>query len=149
MSLASSGIQRCGTYANRQLFDRGKQATHQRQRMITASSDRSYVVLDRDYSCPHQTKEELRMIVRRNPAFCLMMATSLFKAGWSLQPQSRARFLSSSAGAFLASTAAIATNPQECQAAGKSPNENPRYIDQELQMKYADGPGKLYISCSV
>jgi hypothetical protein len=52
---------------------------------------------------------------------------------------SRSRFLSSSAAAFLVSTGlSLATNPEECVATQNSLTENPRYIDQEMQMKYGE-----------
>jgi hypothetical protein len=67
---------------------------------------------------------------------------------FSLQPQSRANFLSSSASAFLVSSSVLGSNPAECQALfdrnkkdGTAYSTNPRYIDKELQMKYAGGPG--------
>lgn len=84
---------------------------------------------------------------------------------WSSLGQSRARFLSSTAAAFLSSAAVGAV--EQCQAASwiqqvmdqtaaainsgtddsfvNSFTNNPRYLDQELQMKFGDGPGR---SCS-
>jgi SAM-dependent methyltransferase len=79
---------------------------------------------------------------------------------WSSPGQSRARFLSSTAAAFLSSAAVGAV--EQCQAASwiqqvmdqtaaainsgtddsfvNSFTNNPRYLDQELQMKFGDGP---------
>jgi len=65
----------------------------------------------------------------------------------SLQSQSRAKFLSSSAAAFLASTAVVGVNPDECYAKMNDFSQNPRYLDQELEMKYAEGPGKKKQTC--
>lgn len=67
----------------------------------------------------------------------------------SASTSSRSRFLSSSATAFLASTALVWANidPEECSAAmptkvgTKKFSENPRYIEKEMQMQYAEGPG--------
>ena len=60
----------------------------------------------------------------------------------------RARVLSSSAAAFLTAAGVIgfvgASSPDECFAApyfSESLNDNPRYIDKELQMKYGESPG--------
>lgn len=63
----------------------------------------------------------------------------------------RARFLSSSAAAFLTASVGVigfvgANSPDECFAAPysiESFNDNPRYIDKELQMKYGESPGML------
>lgn len=60
----------------------------------------------------------------------------------------RAKFLSASAATFLTSTTAIVmattTNPEECQAAPLQQNlvfaKNPRYVEKELQMEYAQDP---------
>jgi len=50
----------------------------------------------------------------------------------------RVRFLSS----FLASSALVWANDQnECAASEQVSNNNPRYIDQELQMKYGENKG--------
>lgn len=69
-----------------------------------------------------------------------------FAKGWS--PQTRAKFLSSSATAFLLSSSFVTGNPEECEASvfdrmipGRKV-ETPRYIDKELQMKYGDDKGK-------
>ena len=54
---------------------------------------------------------------------------------------SRSKFLSSTATAFLASaTLVMGTEPEECQAAVSTAptTKNPRYIDQELEMKYGE-----------
>jgi hypothetical protein len=47
--------------------------------------------------------------------------------------QSRSRFLSSTAAAFFASGVVMSSDPESCSAM-----ENPRYIDRELEMKYAE-----------
>lgn len=52
--------------------------------------------------------------------------------------QSRSRFLSSSAAAFLASGTVLASDPESCTAKMQSSTDNPRYIDKELEMKYAE-----------
>ena len=65
----------------------------------------------------------------------------------------RARFLSSSAAAFVTASAGVigfvgANSPEECWAAAAAPssnenfNDNPRYIDTEMQMKYGESPGR-------
>eukprot|EP00521_Asterionellopsis_glacialis_P015942 CAMPEP_0195305714 /NCGR_PEP_ID=MMETSP0707-20130614/36817_1 /TAXON_ID=33640 /ORGANISM="Asterionellopsis glacialis, Strain CCMP134" /LENGTH=311 /DNA_ID=CAMNT_0040369913 /DNA_START=124 /DNA_END=1059 /DNA_ORIENTATION=+ len=51
---------------------------------------------------------------------------------------SRAKFLSSGAATFLTSAAVLASDPEACEAVVG--NDNPRYIDRELEMKYAEGP---------
>jgi len=64
---------------------------------------------------------------------------------------SRARFLSSTAGTVFVTASALAADPKECEArdllkgipglgngASKVGN-NPRYLDQELEMKYGEG----------
>jgi hypothetical protein len=64
---------------------------------------------------------------------------------------SRARFLSSSAAVFVTASAGMigfvmANSPEECLAAPESIgnfNDNPRYIETELQMKYGESPGML------
>ena len=71
---------------------------------------------------------------------------------------SRSRFLSSSAGSIFvaasASVAALAGDPEECAArdllkgvpgVGGSARvgDNPRYLDQELEMKYGEGEKQL------
>ena len=64
----------------------------------------------------------------------------------------RARFLSSSAAAFVTASAGVigfvgANSPEECWAAAAAPSsnenfkDNPRYIDTEMQMKYGESPG--------
>ena len=66
---------------------------------------------------------------------------------------SRTRFLSSSAAIFVTASAGtvgfvVANSPEECLAAPESSgnfNENPRYIDTELQMKYGESPGMAKI----
>jgi hypothetical protein len=77
----------------------------------------------------------------------------------------RARFLSSTAAAFVASATVLvvgASDPEVCEAAAslfdnsiltssKSINtfdDNPRYIDTELQMKYGEGPGMYAVWCA-
>jgi hypothetical protein len=55
----------------------------------------------------------------------------------SLSPQSRSRFLSSSAAAFFTSGAVLASDPEACSAMQQN-NNNPRYIDQDLEMKYGE-----------
>ena len=64
-----------------------------------------------------------------------------------LRPQSfsttRAKFLSSSAAAFLVSTAVVTAYPDQCQASAVAKEDfskNPRYIERELEMKYGTGP---------
>ena len=66
---------------------------------------------------------------------------------------SRSRFLSSSAGSIFvaasASVAALAGDPEECAARDllkgipgvgtAKVGDNPRYLDQELEMKYGEG----------
>ena len=65
----------------------------------------------------------------------------------------RARFLSSSAAAFVTASAGVigfvgANSPEECWAAAAAPSsnenfkDNPRYIDTEMQMKYGESPGR-------
>ena len=63
---------------------------------------------------------------------------------------SRARFLSSSAAVFVTASAGmigfvVANSPEECLAAAADSvgrfNDNPRYIETELQMKYGESPG--------
>ena len=56
---------------------------------------------------------------------------------------SRARFLSASAATFLTSAGVVlSVNPDECEAKGvpTSSNNNPRYIDRDLEMKYGEDP---------
>lgn len=53
----------------------------------------------------------------------------------SQHQHSRSRFLSSSAAAFFASGVVLATDPGSCDA---KMQDNPRYIDKELEMKYAE-----------
>lgn len=68
---------------------------------------------------------------------CLFVAVNV--TSLSNPCSSRSRFLSSSAAAFLKSAAVLAINPEACPAAT---NENPRYIERELEMQYAtDGEG--------
>jgi hypothetical protein len=58
----------------------------------------------------------------------------------NMKQSSRARFLSASAASFLAS-AGVVLGAEECQAAGIIEN-NPRYIEKQRDMKYAeDGKG--------
>ena len=66
---------------------------------------------------------------------------------------SRSRFLSSTAGSLFvaasASAAALVGDPEECAAqdllkgmpggGGARVGDNPRYLDQELEMKYGEG----------
>ena len=85
-----------------------------------------------------------------------LVASLLATRTVSLQSQTRARFLSSSAAAFVATTGALASDPEQCFAAGKTSEigkNNPRYIDQEVQMKYGETPGMskclLIIACVV
>ena len=57
----------------------------------------------------------------------------------------RMRFLSSSAAAFFTASAGVigfVGGNEECLAAPIS-NDNPRYIDKELQMKYGESPGMI------
>jgi hypothetical protein len=61
---------------------------------------------------------------------------------------SRSRFLSSSAAAFVASAVLVwAQDPEECLAspstteANRSFQDNPRYIDREMQMQYGENSG--------
>jgi hypothetical protein len=62
---------------------------------------------------------------------------------------SRSRWLSSSAAAFLASTALVfgAPEPEECLAAGTPSTsnfqDNPRYIDREMEMQYGENSGTV------
>ncbi|GAX29513.1 hypothetical protein FisN_36Hu007 [Fistulifera solaris] len=64
--------------------------------------------------------------------------------GWSYASQSRAKFLSSSATAFLLSSSVVTGNPEECEASvfermiSGGRKETPRYLDSELQMKYGE-----------
>jgi hypothetical protein len=77
---------------------------------------------------------------------------------------SRARFLSSTAAAFVASATVLvmpgvgANDPAVCEAStlfdnsntkntGSRFNDNPRYIDKELQMKYGEGSGMYSSLC--
>lgn len=55
---------------------------------------------------------------------------------------SRAQFLSAGAASVFTSSAFVAATAEECKAiSGKEDtNKNPRYIQQELEMKYAEGP---------
>jgi hypothetical protein len=68
--------------------------------------------------------------------------------GWSYASQSRAKFLSSSATAFLLSSSVVTGNPEECEASvfermiSGGRKETPRYLDSELQMKYGEDKGK-------
>lgn len=63
----------------------------------------------------------------------------------------RARFLSSSAATFLTASAGVigfvaANSPDVCfatQYSKESFNDNPRYIEKELQMQYGESPGTL------
>ena len=50
---------------------------------------------------------------------------------------SRAQFLSAATASFFTSAAMVTATAEECKA---DTNKNPRYIQQELDMKYADGP---------
>uniref|UniRef100_A0A7R9ZMY6 Methyltransferase type 11 domain-containing protein n=1 Tax=Craspedostauros australis TaxID=1486917 RepID=A0A7R9ZMY6_9STRA len=52
----------------------------------------------------------------------------------------RARFLSASAATFLTSAAVMAAEPGKCEAAGpaSASQANPRYIEEELQMKFGE-----------
>jgi SAM-dependent methyltransferase len=52
---------------------------------------------------------------------------------------SRAQFLSASAAAFF-TTGVMVGGAEECDAAMTGFDKNPRYIERDLQMKYADGP---------
>lgn len=52
--------------------------------------------------------------------------------------QSRSRFLSSSAAAFFASGLVLASDSESCSAKTMAEGSNPRYIDRELEMKYAE-----------
>ena len=56
----------------------------------------------------------------------------------------RARFLSS----FVASSALLWTNAvdEACSATPDGMHENPRYIDQELQMKYGESSGACHVN---
>lgn len=65
----------------------------------------------------------------------------------SLGQQSRSRFLSSSAAAFLASGAVLASDPESCDAAKME--ANPRYIDRDLEMKYGEDKGTYAFKMSV
>ena len=87
-----------------------------------------------------------RLLGRFALASCILSRSSVVFA-WSCGSSSganlaasRAQFLSASAATFLTS-AAWATNADECQAkdsASVTSNKNPRYIDQELEMKYGE-----------
>ena len=60
---------------------------------------------------------------------------------------SRSRFLSSTAGTIFVAASALAGDPKECDArdlakgapAASKVGDNPRYLDQELEMKYGEG----------
>ena len=60
---------------------------------------------------------------------------------------SRSRFLSSTAGTIFVAASALAGDPKECDArdltkgahAVSKVGDNPRYLDQELEMKYGEG----------
>ena len=83
-----------------------------------------------------------------------MMPTPSSAATRSL---SRSRFLSSTAGSIFvaasASAAALAGDPEECAArdllkgvpgvGSARVGDNPRYLDQELEMKYGEGENYL------
>jgi SAM-dependent methyltransferase len=77
----------------------------------------------------------------------LVTATAVLELVASLSVSatlSRSRFLSSSAAAFLTSAAVLALDPSPCPAIMDvaNSNSNPRYVDRELEMKYAeDGDG--------
>lgn len=63
--------------------------------------------------------------------------------------QTRAKFLSSSATAFLLSSSVVTGNPEECDATifdrtiSRGQRDIPRYIDTEIQMKYGEDKGKI------
>ena len=70
----------------------------------------------------------------------LVEALSLDLPSHRIQLLTRARFLST----FVASSSFAWTYAQEeCSAASNVMNDNPRYIDQELQMKYGENKGAL------
>ena len=86
---------------------------------------------------------------RNLPSRCggVVVAAMSIQRGTTHSASSRAQFLSASAATFLTASAGWVTATEECSAAatagGKSVGaDNPRYIERELQMKYAeDGDG--------
>lgn len=66
------------------------------------------------------------------------VVSSLAPSPVSNMHQSRSRFLSSSAAAFFASGLVLASDSESCSAKTTSQGSNPRYIDRELEMKYAE-----------
>lgn len=65
----------------------------------------------------------------------------------TMRSLSRSRFLSSTAGTIFVAASALAGEPKECDARDLTKGEpavskvgdNPRYLDQELEMKYGEG----------
>jgi hypothetical protein len=68
---------------------------------------------------------------------------SALQTSYSGTASTRARFLSASAAAFFGATTVLGSAPEQCEAKmeKRSYANNPRYIDREMEMKYADGPG--------
>ena len=66
----------------------------------------------------------------------LLAATRV--ASFSSTPHSRSCFLSSSAAVFFSAGAVLASDPSSCAA---QMEDSPRYIDRELEMKYAEDKG--------
>lgn len=67
--------------------------------------------------------------------------TFLLRQSNGLMPQSsRAQFLSGAAS-FFTSSVVLVSGAEECSAkvSGESFGDNPRYIQQELEMKYGEG----------
>lgn len=77
-------------------------------------------------------------------AWISLVSSSPHVAALSLPQVSRASFLSSTATTFLGTASAIViatAEPESCAAKSTTgANKNPRYIDRELEMKYAEGP---------
>ena len=70
----------------------------------------------------------------------------------AMRSLSRSRFLSSTAGTIFVAASALAGEPKECDArdltkgapAVSKVGDNPRYLDQELEMKYGEGESLLH-----
>lgn len=98
---------------------------------------------------PELTYVNMENTKRLFPFLCLFHLVN----GWSCASQTRAKFLSSSATAFLLSSSVVTGNPEECDASvfdrmiSRGQKENPRYVDLELQMKYGEDKGKTVCRC--
>lgn len=71
---------------------------------------------------------------------CLVLSVLQSSHGITQKTASRSQFLTAGAASFFASTTFLA-GAEECNAMTEKGNRNnPRYIQKELEMKYADGP---------